>query len=108
MAEFLGPLGEATTLLGELTMGLAKTGMEDREAIGAVASRYLDVFALTTLGFMWCTQVRAVLDRDDRLGRTKVKTARYFMRHVLPEIHSLAAIVRAGKAAMMDFAEDEL
>ena len=108
MAEFTAPLAAASDLLTSLTMTLAQKGMADPEEAGAVASNYLNVFALTTLAFIWCKQVHAALDRTDRLGRAKVKTARFFMHHVLPEIHGLAAIIKAGKATMMDFDEDEL
>jgi hypothetical protein len=107
MAEFTGPLAGASDLLTSLTMSLAQKGMADPEEAGAVASNYLNVFALTTLGFIWCKQAYAALDRDDRLGRSKIKTARYFMYNVLPEIHGLAAIIKAGKAQMMDFEIEE-
>jgi hypothetical protein len=108
MAEFLEPLGGASDLLTNLTMQLAQKGMADPEEAGAVASNYLNVFALSALAYIWCVQAREALERDDRLGRTKLKTARYFMHNVLPEIHGLAAIIRAGKQHMMDFEQDEL
>ncbi len=108
MAEFLEPLGGASDLLTNLTMQLAQKGMADPEEAGAVASNYLNVFALSALAYIWCVQAREALDRDDRLGRTKLKTARYFMHNVLPEIHGLAAVIRAGKQHMMDFDQDEL
>ncbi len=108
MGEFLTPLGAAVEALQGVTMTIAMKGMQDPEYAGAVASNYLDVFALTAVGYIWCVQVRAALDRDDRFGRAKVKTARYYMNHVLPEIWGLLKTIEAGKDAMMDFDAEEL
>ncbi len=108
MGEFTAPLAAASDLLTSLTMELAQKGMADPEEVGAVASNYLNVFALTTLAYMWCKQVAAALDGTDRLRRTKLKTARFYMHNVLPEIHGLAAKIKAGKQYMMEHEEDEL
>lgn len=107
MAEFLDPLKEASKMMTELTMSLAMKGMADQEEAGAVASNYLNVFALTAVAFAWCRQVQCALERDDAFSKTKVKTARYFMYNILPEIHSLKAVMEAGKAHMMALDESE-
>jgi len=107
MQEFIGPLKNASKKLTEITMALGAKGMQDAEEAGAAASNYLNIFALTSLAYIWCMQVQTALTMDSSLARTKVKTARYFMHQILPEIDSLAAIIEKGKANMMAFEESE-
>ena len=108
LADLVGPLKQASKLLTGLTMSLAQQGMRDPEVAGAVASNYLNVFGLTALALMWVRMAQKALDRPGRFYTSKLKTARYFMTNVLPEIHSLAAIIEAGKSNMMDFEIAEL
>jgi hypothetical protein len=108
MNEFLDPLKDASKQLTELTMQLAAKGMKDQEEAGAIASNYLNVFALTMLAWIWAVQIKEALGRDDAYAATKIKTGRYFFHQILPERHSLAAIMVAGKQHMMAFDVDEL
>jgi len=108
MNEFLDPLKDASKQLTELTMHLAAEGMKDQEEAGAIASNYLNVFALTMLAWIWAVQIKEALGRDDAYAATKIKTGRYFFHQILPERHSLAAIMVAGKQHMMAFDVDEL
>ena len=101
MQEFLEPTGKTLGLLNELTMGLAEKGLKDPEEAAAVASNYLNFFALTVLSWMWCLEVKACLGKDTTFHRTKLKTARYFFSNVLPETRTLGALIKAGKASMM-------
>jgi len=84
LAEFIEPLKAASKRLQTVSMALGMKGMKDPEEAAAVASPYLNLFALTALALMWCVQVKAGLARGDKLGLTKVKTARYFFKNVLP------------------------
>ena len=100
----------ASKTLTKVTMeSLMSKAMRDQEEGGAVASNYLNLFALTALAYVWTHQARLALKRPDegRFYETKLKTARYFFSNILPEIHSLVAIIEAGKASMMAFSEEE-
>lgn len=109
MAEFIQPLKETSKKLQQATMNLSMKGMSDPEEGAAVASHYLNVFGFTAMAFTWALQARAAFDRLDEgpFYATKIKTARYFFKHLLPEIDSLLTIIDAGKAAIMDFGEEE-
>lgn len=107
MAEFVAPLKQASKTLTEVTMQLASKAMADREVAGAVASNYLNVFALTALAYMWVLQARAAIEGNTRFERSKLKTARYYMHNILPEMDSLVALIAAGKDHMMAFEDDE-
>jgi len=108
LAELVTPLKEASKQLTAVTMGLAGKAMADPEEAGAVASNYLRLFALTTLGFIWLGQARHAVGKGGAEGETKLKTARYFFNQILPQRHALAAIIESGKADIMGFDADEL
>jgi alkylation response protein AidB-like acyl-CoA dehydrogenase len=106
MVEFVKPLQEALATLDGLSAWLGG-GSADGETVGAAASPYLNVFALTALAFMWGLQVVEARRRDTPHAATKVKTARYYYRHVLPEIDTLARIAREGSTHVMALEADE-
>ncbi len=106
MAEFVGPLREALGTLDGLTAWLGG-GEADGETVGAAASAYLNAFALTALAYMWGLQVAEARTRDTAFAAVKVKTARYFVRHVLPEVDVLARVAREGKKHVMAVTPDE-
>lgn len=108
MAEFVTPLKAASKKLMELTMSLGMKGMQDPEEAGAAASNYLNIFALTALAYAWCLQAKyALANPSNKLSATKLKSARYYMAMVLPEMHAYAAIMEAGKQHMMSFGVEE-
>jgi alkylation response protein AidB-like acyl-CoA dehydrogenase len=106
LVEFVAPLGHAITVLDGLTKWLA-SGEADGETVGAAASGYLNAFALTALGYMWGLQVVEARARDTKFAAVKVKTARYYVSHVLPEIDVLARVAREGKRHVMAVEPDE-
>lgn len=110
MAEFLEPLKKESKRLTETTMAMGGQAMQDAEVVGAVASNYLNQFALVTLAYIWCRQVKTALERDedDAMRRSKLQTARYYMQLVLPEAAMYAKKVAAGKSPMVDIDIDLL
>ena len=107
MAEFTTPLKETSKKLGELTMLLSGKAMEDPEEAGAVASNYLNVFAYTAMAYVWCRMAQHALGQEGGFYTTKLKTGRYFMNNILPEVDSYCSLVKAGKACIMDFDPSE-
>ena len=106
MAEFVGPLTEARATVDALSSWLGG-GEADGETVGAAASAYLNAFALVALGYMWGLQVVEARRRDTRFAAIKVKTARYYFRHVLPGLDALARVAREGRAHVMAVEPDE-
>jgi len=106
MAEFVGPLAEARATVDALSSWLGG-GEADGETVGAAASAYLNAFALVALGYMWGLQVAEARRRDTRFAAIKVKTARYYFRHVLPGLDALARVAREGRAHVMAVEPDE-
>ncbi|RLB61348.1 MAG: acyl-CoA dehydrogenase [Deltaproteobacteria bacterium] len=108
MAEFTEPLGKSLEMVMGVTAELAGKGMADPEEAAAVASNYLDLFALTALAYSWTVQAEHAMKNAGPLSDTKVKLARYFFASILPEQRSLAKIIRAGKQHIMAFDVEEL
>ena len=103
MGEFLKPIQESFGKLQDVTLWLMKNAPKDPEILGAVASKYLNVFALATLSFMWGIQVKHALGSNE----TKLKTARFYNQNILPEIDSLIEVIKKGKTNLMEFDIEE-
>ena len=87
LAPFVAALKGESKRLNETTMAMGAAAMQDAEVVGAVASNYLNQFALVTLGYVWLKQLKAALalPEDDTLRRGKFQTGRFFFELVLPE-----------------------
>ncbi len=107
MAEYITPLKELSKLTTGITMELATKGMEDPEIAGAVASNYLNLFALLALQYANCVVARYAIDNPGSESDTKLKTIRYFTTCILPEAQAYAAKIATGKANLFDFDVDE-
>ncbi len=107
MSEFVGPLESALNTLSETTMALGMKGMADPEEAAAAASKYLTLFGLTTLAYLWARMALSAQGREGTFYENKVKTARYYFSHILPETKGLVEVIGAGKQNVMAFeAED--
>lgn len=107
IAALLPPFQKAVGRVMEATQKLASEGAKDQELAAAVASNYLNLFALTALGFMWLKMATYAVANEHPQAETKLKTARYFMEMVLPETGLYAKLIKAGKDSMMAFGDDE-
>lgn len=105
--EFAKATKHGFDTLTKLSMHLAMNGPKDPEMIAAVASEYLNVFGHVTFAFSWLSQAKAAFEMDSDYAKTKIKMARFFFRHVYPEMDAHAAMVLQGKDAMMDIEADE-
>ncbi len=109
LKPFVEGLREARTLLQDGTMWLMANGMANFDNAGASSHDYLHVFGLTGLAYMWALMAKAALPRqgDEPFYATKIKTGRYFVERILPEIHSHLAKVKTGADPVMALAADE-
>jgi alkylation response protein AidB-like acyl-CoA dehydrogenase len=105
MAEFIGPLRDATSTLEEAFDWLMETAANDPAAPGAAAVDFLRLMGLTAMAHMWAGMAAKSLDNleGDNSGfyATKITTARYFMRRLLPQTRSLLDAVRSGSDLLM-------
>ena len=108
MAEFVEPLAKAFGRLQGITAELARRGLADPFEAGAGASEYLRLFGLVALAREWARAAEIALGRqEDAFYRAKLGTARFFVRHILPQHTGLAASVLAGGAALRAFVDTD-
>jgi len=112
MAEFVGPLTEATERLKNTTGEVYRRMAADPLEAGAASVDYLHLFALTAMAWSWTGQVHAAR-RSQAAGRiseamvaSKTHTARFFMQRMLPETLGLVARITAGAETLMALDED--
>ncbi len=98
---------KASGRLMEATMDLQQKAMQDREQAGAVASNYLNLFALVAMGYAWLRMARYAVEEDTANKETKLKTANYFAEMILPETGLYKKLSSVGKEPMMAFEPEE-
>ena len=113
LGEFVFPLAKAFAKLQQASVQVAMKGMKDPNEAGAASTDYLRLFALVAMGFMWARMAKvaqeklAVSSEKAEFHQSKIKTARFFMERMLPEIESRFRMVMAGAKPLMDMTEDE-
>jgi len=109
LAEFIDPLREANTLLQELTAWLVAESQHNPDELGAAATDYLRIFALTSFAWLWTRMAQVAQNKQDNdnsgFYQTKIQTARFFMGRLLPQIQGLNISIRSGSDLMMVFDE---
>lgn len=114
LAEFVGPLYKAFGKLQQATATLAQKGMARPDEAGAASTDYLRIFGLVSLGWMWLKMVKVAHGKLAEGGAEKaefydgkVKTARFFMDKMLPEVEFRFRSMMNGGKSMMDLAVDQ-
>jgi len=107
MNEFIEPLGLAVDDLQGSTTWLMKNALGNADNAGAASVPYLYTMALVSLGFMWARIAEAALGAlasatsETEFYENKLRTARYFFSHMLPETTVHRMRVEAGSANLM-------
>lgn len=107
LRDFVEPLAVALAALRSATTELLNRGAKNPEDIGTAAVPYLDLFGYVTLAYLWGRMAHAAVSGNEPFHETKLKTARFYLHHVLPRIHSLTELVSSGSEFIMAYAEDE-
>ena len=106
LAEFVRPLAGALKNLEELTELVIDRSRTNPNEIGAASVEYLHVFGYTAYAYMWAKMAKAArarLDDDaDGFHAAKLSTGRFFVKRLLPRIHSLSESVRAGSEPLFE------
>ena len=108
LVEFAGPLWKAFGKLQQATGVVAQKGMKNPDEAGAASTDYLRMFGLIAVGWMWLKMVKAAQAKlPDANGKAsfydaKIKTARFYMQRVLPEVDARFKALMAGGKTLMD------
>jgi alkylation response protein AidB-like acyl-CoA dehydrogenase len=109
LKPFIEGLRSARAQLQDATMWLMANGMSNFDNAGASSHDYLHVFGLTGLAYMWALMAKAAYAKKgaEPFYETKIKTGRYFVDRILPEIASHLAKVKTGAEPVMALSMDE-
>ena len=85
---------------------------DDPETMAAVSLDYLHLVGYLALGFMWVKMAATASEglsgnpADSTFRKNKMRTARFYVAYLLPEVEALATRIRAGASATMAIPED--
>ena len=108
LAEFVIPLAKAFAKLQQATAIIAQKGLKDPEEAAAAATDYLRLFGLVALGWMWLKMAKAAGARlaagegNAAFYDAKLKTARFYMAKLLPQVNTLFITIMAGAKPLME------
>ena len=102
LKDFINPLENAFQEVMASTMWLMQNGLKDPENALASASDYLNLLALTSMTYMWARMAKFSIGKNEPIHKNKIKTGRYFVEKVIPELSMYSKKVQAGKSSMMD------
>lgn len=101
LAEFTQPLQAAVDNLSDLTQWLLAQAKLNPNEIGAASVEYLHVFGYTAYAYMWARMVNAAQGNEqDSFCKSKINTARFYFKRLLPRIHSLTSTIKAGSETL--------
>ncbi len=112
LREFAEPLGLAFSRLQQASQYIALKSLSNPDEAGAASSDYLRMFGLVALGDMWLRMAEVAIAKlptangDRAFFDAKVKTARFFVTKMLPEVHGLFARIMAGSGPVMALQAD--
>jgi alkylation response protein AidB-like acyl-CoA dehydrogenase len=107
LRELAAPIADALRRLQETTMTVMNKAMRDPNEAGAAAVDYLRMFGLVSTGWIWLrmatvAQARLAAGATEPLYDAKVKTARFYVQKLLPQVQWLAASIAAGAGPVME------
>ncbi|MEM7446195.1 MAG: acyl-CoA dehydrogenase C-terminal domain-containing protein, partial [Pseudomonadota bacterium] len=79
----------------------------------AASSDYLRMFGLVALGYMWARMAKTAGERLPQANGkadfydAKLKTARFFMKRILPQTAALGLAIKGGAEPLMALEADQ-
>ncbi len=112
LSDLNARLRSASKLWNDVTAKIATRAAQDNEEAGAAAFDYLMIAGYVCVAYFWAqmaevAQAKLAAGGDDAAFYTsKLQTARFYFTRLLPRIEAHAAAIDAGKASVMEIAED--
>ena len=105
MEQFVAPLAQAFQYLQETTSWVNQASRTDPNVPGASSSDFLRLVALVTLALMWAqmakVSVTQSVGQDGDFYKTKLYTARFYMKRLLPQAGALAGAIMTPSDTLM-------
>ncbi len=107
LAEFIEPLNKLNNEWGELTMHVGGRAMQNLDEMGGAAMDYLMYSGYVSLAYFWAwaadvaAKALAAGSSDKEFYQTKLQTAQFYYRRILPRTLTLAATIKDGVDSLM-------
>ena len=108
LAEFVGPLKQASKELQEAGMYFMQAGMKNPNDALAGSTDFMHLFGHVCIGLMWAKMARVATEAlasgtadDPAFYEAKLVTGRYYMQKLLPETGMRLARIKAGGETVM-------
>ena len=114
LAQFIEPLNKLNTEWGELTMHIGGRTMQNMDELGGAAMDYMMYSGYVTLAYFWAQAAKAAHKAlesgtsDKDFYQTKIHTAEFYYRRILPRTLSLAATIKDGVDSLMTIDENQI
>jgi hypothetical protein len=107
LQELAAPLADALRRLQETTMTVMNKALRDPNEAGAAAADYLRMFGVVSTGWIWLRMARVAHARlaagaTEPIYDAKVKTARFYVQKLLPQVQALGAAIASGAGPVME------
>jgi alkylation response protein AidB-like acyl-CoA dehydrogenase len=112
MQEFIKPLRSLYREWGGFTRKIGLKAMRNREEIGAASVDYLMYAGYVTLAYFWATMADCALQalkngaEEKAFYESKIKTARFYYKRILPRCKSHKEIMLSGAKSLMELDAD--
>ncbi|SFM40242.1 acyl-CoA dehydrogenase C-terminal domain-containing protein [Marinobacter zhejiangensis] len=112
LKEFLEPLQAMNKEWGDLTMKIGMNAMKNRDEVGAASVDYLMYSGYAVFAYLWARMAKVALDAmaegttEEAFYNSKVQTARFYFKRLLPRSKGHAEMMLAGADTLMDLSED--
>ncbi|MGO4331930.1 acyl-CoA dehydrogenase C-terminal domain-containing protein [Cupriavidus sp. 2TAF22] len=104
MGDFTNSLSRAINLLRNATQDVSVQSKIDPHTEGSVAVAYLRLVGHVGLGWMWARMAALAFSKShdsDPIYASKIATARFYFKKLLPEVDALAVEIATGSGPIM-------
>lgn len=111
--EFAEELGNALTRLEQATADILQQTGQNPNTINAACVEYLQAFGYVAYGWMWAMMASVAREQlnngttEQAFYESKVTTARYYYRRLLPKAHALLAAATSGTEELYVMADEQ-
>ena len=104
--EFIQPLAAVLIGLRTATDWITAAVKQDKNEIGAASYDYLRLLGLVSFAYIWAQTAKIALtkqtDQHSGFYQSKLHTARFFFKRLLPQCSALSQTIRSGAACLME------
>lgn len=102
MEEFVTPLMALNKQVGDITMKIGMSALQNKDEVGAASADYLRLVGHLVYGWFFAQMVAISLPKTaDKFYAAKVTTARFYFTKLMPETHALMAKLASGAKPVM-------